>query len=107
MKTNNAVTQEMIDNWKKKYKHIWKTTIGNESFIFRALRRSEYVEVMTTKYDDEAVKIFERQDEIVRKAVLYPENIAEVVDEVGGISSTIADAILEKSGFDMSHTEEL
>ena len=107
MKKKDTITQEMIDNWKKEYGHIFKTSLSSESYIFRPLKRSEYVDVMTTQYDDDKVKIFKRQDEIVKKAVLWPENIDEIVETIGGVATTLADSILEKSGFDISQTEEL
>lgn len=102
-----AVTAAQIETWKDKYRHIYKTTIGDISVIWRKLRRKEYVETMVEKVDSQDTKIFDRQDEICRLCVLFPENINEIIEENGGISGAIADEILLKSGFDVSETEEL
>ena len=39
MNTNNAINQEQLNDWKKEYGHIYKTTIGDVAIIWRKLRR--------------------------------------------------------------------
>lgn len=107
MKKENVINQEQLAEWKKEFGHIYKTTIGEETVIWRKLRRKEYVEAMTQDIDNPATKIFARQDYIVKTVTLFPANIEEIIEESGGFSGSIADEILLKSGFDVSETEEL
>lgn len=107
MVTKDAITQEMIDDWKKEHGEVYRKIIGGKAYVYRPLRRSEYKDVMTAEYEDDSMKIFERQDDIVRTVVLYPENIDEIIENYGGVASTLADIILEKSGFGEGEDEQL
>lgn len=107
MNTNNAINQEQLNDWKKEYGHIYKTTIGDVAIIWRKLRRKEYVETMTAETDSPDTKIFDRQDAIVKLCSLYPDDIEELIEQEAGISGAVADEIPMKSGFDISATEEL
>lgn len=107
MKTNNAITQEMIDDWKKEYGSVYRSKIGKQVFIWRMLNRNDYVSIMTAEYDNPDTKIFDRQDEIVRTVVLWPNNISALIADQGGIATTLADEVLTRAGFEMSETEEL
>lgn len=107
MKKENIVTEEQIAGWKKEYGHVYKTTVGRDYIIWRKLRRKEYVEAMTVEIENEDQKIFERQFMVVKAAALYPENVEALLEESGGLATTLADEIMLKSGFDTSETEEL
>ena len=97
----------MIEEWKDTYKHIFKTTVGEHTFVWHKLRRREYVDIMTIQSDNPASKVFDRQDAICETCVLFPENIEEIIEENGGLAGTIADEVLLRSGFDISDTEEI
>ena len=97
----------MIEEWRDTYKHIFKTTVGEHTFVWHKLRRREYVDIMTIQSDNPASKVFDRQDAICETCVLFPENIEEIIEENGGLAGTIADEILLRSGFDISDTEEI
>lgn len=107
MKNNDAITQDMIDNWKKEYGDLFKTTIGEQAFIWHGLTRNDYKEVMNTEYEESDNKIFDRQDDIVRNCVIYPEDIEDIIERKGGIATTIADEILKEAGFGVTETEQL
>jgi hypothetical protein len=107
-KNDNLLNEEQIHEWKEKYKRIWKTTVGENTIIWRKLSRADYKEIMTDKdILDKDTKIFDRQDQIVEKVALYPDNIVELIEENGGLASTVADRILDESGFNLDQTEEL
>lgn len=107
MNTKNAVNQEQLNDWKKEHGHIYKTTVGDDTIIWRKLRRKEYVETMIAETESPDTKIFDRQDSIVKMCTLYPENIEELIENEAGLAGAVADEILMKSGFDISETEEL
>ena len=107
MKNNEAITQEMIDDWKKQFGELSKTTIGDQVYIWHGLSRNDYKNVMTTEYEDDNSKVFNRQDDIVCNCVIYPENIEEIIEKKGGVATTLADEILEDAGFGATKTEKL
>ena len=104
-----VISQQQIDEWKETYGKIYKSYIGDDTFIFRKLRRKEYVIAMSTEATADAVgdKIYARQDIIAAMATLYPEGIEALISENGGLGTTLSDEIISKSGFDMSITQEL
>ena len=102
-----AINAGQIEEWKDTYKHIFKTVVGEHTFVWRKLRRREYVEIMTEKSDDPATKVFDRQDSICSTCILFPENIDELIEENGGLAGTLADEVLLRSGLDISETEEM
>ena len=85
MKTENAINQQQIDEWKAEYGKIFRTTVGENTVIWRKLRRKEYVHIMSNEatQDIECDKVYARQDLIVAAVTLYPENIEELVAEAG------------------------
>jgi hypothetical protein len=103
---NDAKIQELKKQWGK----IFMTKIGDDVFVWRKLRRKEYVDLMvnTEKLDDDMdVKMFKRQEEIAKLCVLYPENIDELIEENCGIATVLSDEIILRSGFYIKTTEEL
>jgi len=101
--------EQMISEWKAQYGKLYKTKVGGEEYIWRKLRRKEYVELMADKADDDQVtgKVYERQEAITRMVVLYPANIDELIEANAGLATTIADEVILKSGFEIVDTEEL
>lgn len=109
MKTENAINQQQIDEWKAEYGKIFRTTVGEDTVVWRKLRRKEYVHIMSNEatQDIEGDKVYARQDLIVAAVTLYPENIEELIAENAGLATCVADEIILKSGFDLMTTEEL
>ena len=92
---------EKIVYWKAKYKRIFKTEIDKEDYIWRRITRREYTDIALNKIDadNSKIDIYEKQYLFCKAAVLYPENIEEVMNECAGIAPTLADEIIFKSGF--------
>lgn len=108
MKTdNNVLTEAQINDWKKQYGKIYKSLIGDLVIIFRKIKRNEYMKVMTDIDNDDPMKLFLRQDMITKMTTLYPENVEQLIEENGAISTVIANEVLGKSGFDILSTTEL
>lgn len=103
------LTQEQIDAWKKEYGAIYRTNISGVPYIWRKLRRIDYVYVMAQKTEEKSqdARVYARQDEITKLCVLYPDNIAELVEQNGALSTVISDEIMLRSGFAAEETEEL
>ncbi len=103
------LTQEQIEKWKEEFGSIYRTTISGVPYIWRKLRRIDYVYVMSRKTEEknQDARVYARQDEITKMCVLYPENIAELVEQNGALSTVISDEIMLRSGFAAEETEEL
>lgn len=99
-----------IQAWKAEHGKVFKTVIDGEDYIWRKLKRKEYVALMASKTEadeDLDARIYERQEEIAKLVVLHPENIAELVDQNAGLATTIADEVIARSGFGITETQEL
>lgn len=108
MDKTNTVTQKQIADWKKEYGHVYRTRLGATDVFWHKLRRKEYVDIMTADYTEEGqARIFARQDRIVKAATLWPEDVEKYIDGLAGFSTSIADEIMDRSGFNVAETEEL
>ena len=106
------LTYELIEEIKKKYKKVWKTTlIDGTEIIWRRLNRKEYKTIMKDyEYiQDRGERLMYREDAVCRAAVVYPcaSVLEDIIDSMAGVSSVLSDDIYEKSGFRVDAPEEL
>lgn len=106
------LTYELIEEIKKKYKKVWKTTlIDGTEIIWRRLNRKEYKTIMKDyEYiQDRGERLMEREDAVCRAAVVYPcaSVLEDIIDSMAGVSAVLSDDIYEKSGFRVDAPEEL
>jgi hypothetical protein len=101
--------EQKISQWKVQYGKLYKSVIDGDVYIWRKLKRKEYVELMADKSEEDQVtgKIYERQEKIASIVVLYPNNIGELIETNAGLATTIADEVIMRSGFELASTEEL
>ena len=100
--------EQLIAGWKAEYGKVYKTTIDGEEFIWRKLKRKEYVDiVLSGSEEDKTEDIYLRQELITKTVVLYPENASDLIDKSAGIAFTLSEEILAKSGFGLPTTKEL
>lgn len=90
-------TAEQIHEWKQEYGdgEIYSTEIKGRVFVFRTLNVGEFMSLPIGQGNGDQ---FELEDLILSWGVLYPKN-AELDRIPAGIASTIAEEILEVSGF--------
>jgi len=105
-KVHVELTEEVIQQWKKEFGKVFRSTINGQAIIWRKLKRKDYVKIMS---NDEGISkdIYERQEEITKICVLYPSKIEDLIIENGGLATAISDEVLSKSGFDIEDTVEL
>ena len=85
---------------------VFVTNIAGVQIIWRKLKRSEYKEIMSTKFDDnEDIQYFERQDAMAKKVILYPENVDRLLEDYAGVSDIIATETMIKTGFGIANTK--
>ncbi|MNQ63141.1 hypothetical protein D3C85_775120 [compost metagenome] len=97
--------QSEILAWKKQFGRIYKTnTPDGDSFVWRALNRFEYKQIMSTPNTNELL----REEMIAETCVLFPYNYCyeDMVNQAGGIPSMLAEQIMQKSAFTRKVTVE-
>ena len=98
MEEKVTVTQELINEWKDKYKFIYRVPIASSVFYYRTITRDDYKDITISQMEGK-LKDYERA--IVERCLL---NSFDFDDETlftkGGIYTTLSDEILKKSGFD-------
>ena len=102
--------EEKIVQWKKIYKKVFSSQIDGTEYIWHRISRKDYNDVMEINVGDSIEdKIYNRQIEIIKASVLNmdEEEINSKIDELAGLASSLADEILNKSGFSIESTVEL
>lgn len=88
-----------IDLWKKQYtkEKIFHTQILDKHFVFRTLNRFEYKQIVAI----ENIDALYREEIICHTCVLWPINydFKKMAAEDSGYPSTLAQIIMENSGF--------
>ncbi len=103
-KTIEIIAEEL----KKEHKEVYVTDIAGLQIIWRKLKRSEYKELMTAKFDDnEELEFLEKQDFVAKKVILYPENVEELLEEYAGVADLIATETMIRTGFGLTNTRAI
>lgn len=98
---------ELIPAWKKQFGRLYKNTVDDVEVIWRPIRRGEYRELLNISVDENEDAFFARQEKTCQMAVLYPKDIASLIEQKAGLATVLSEEILAKSGFDISETEAL
>lgn len=95
----NGPGMSQIDVWKKQFskEKIFHTQILDKHFIFRTLNRFEYKQIVSI----ENIDALYREEIICKTCVLWPFNydFKVMANEDSGYPSTLAQIIMENSGF--------
>lgn len=104
--TDQIKFDKKVNELKAKYKKVYLTSISDEKFIWRTLRRSEYKEVMALGADDTDMSdkdvLYLREEALAKKVLLYPENVDEILEDLAAVAEVISSECMEKSGFNTS-----
>lgn len=109
-KVVTELTEGQIAAWKKEWGKVFKTVVDGEAYVWRKLRRHEYVQAMSLEVEEgELAKnnIYYRQEYIANTITLHPANVQERLTESAGLATAIADAAIAVAGFDVEETKEL
>lgn len=93
----NGPTREEVEDWKKKYKRIYYLPFDDGIYIFRALKRPEYKEIIRNV----DLSALDREEMFAERCVVFPRDftIEKANEGDAGVVSVLSDAIMEKSGF--------
>lgn len=96
-----------VDLWKKQYtkEKIFHTQILDKHFVFRTLNRFEYKQIVAI----ENIDALYREEIICQTCVLWPFNydFKKMAVEDSGYPSTLAQIIMENSGFTKEYGIEI
>lgn len=90
-------TRQEVEEWKEKYGNVYFIPLADNYYIFRALTRAEYREVI----ENQDLTLLDREEIFTEKCVLFPRNYRASKDSKGnaGVPSALAEVIMDKSGF--------
>ena len=95
----NGPGMSQVELWKKQYtqEKVFHVQIIDRDFIFRTLNRFEYKQIVAI----ENIDALYREELICKTCVLFPYNydIKTMATEDSGYPSTLAQIIMENSGF--------
>ena len=91
------VTEKQIEEWKAKYKDIYKIDVLGVSYIYRGLSRAEQKEIKKLVDQNKPNAQEWYDEEIVRRCVLSP--VIDTEAGVSGLIDTLADKIMVASGY--------
>lgn len=84
---------ELIDKFKEQYKNVYVQQFDRDIFIYRTLGRKEYSDI----FIDEDLSDQDKEEEICKLCVLYPENFDYENCEEAGLPTELAAKIIENS----------
>jgi hypothetical protein len=89
--------QSDITSWKKQYGDVFVATVKEQEFVFRALERFEYKEILGLPNTDPLM----REEMICEYCVLYPQNydFSTMANQKAGYPAVLAELIMDHSGF--------
>lgn len=94
----DSPTLNEIEEWRERFQgKIFMTRLGDDMYIYRPIRRSEYKNIFKLQNTDQ----YYREEKICETCVLYPRNYGFAVTANGpaGVPSMLFEMILSESGF--------
>lgn len=97
-----APTREVINDWKNKHRNVQVFILsGDDVFIFRSITRSEYrkIQSLPEAIRKEIPNITDEdlddkfKDAVCKTAILFPENIDQQLETLGGLSGLLVEQI--------------
>lgn len=98
--------EQAAEKLKEIHGDVFITKVADIEVVWRKLKRSEYKEAMSIKFDEnEDINYFERQDFMAKKVILYPENVDALLEDYAGVSDIVATETMIKTGFGIANTK--
>lgn len=91
--------QGLVEMWKQQFGEVYSSSFGDETFIWRCLRRNEYKEVLRIQVKNGDTMF--REESICQRCVLWPigYSITAMISGKAGTPTLLAEQIMDKSGF--------
>lgn len=94
----DSPTLNEVEEWKERFQgKLFMTRIGDDMYIFRPIRRTEYKNIFKVPNTDQYYK----EEKVCEACVLYPRNYGFAVTANGpaGAPTMLFEMILSESGF--------
>lgn len=110
---DKIISQQQLDEWKLRHGELYRTYLNGKSYIWHKIKRKDYISLMTdtelSAIDNAELRIFMRQEKIVKLCVLYPEpkELENIVENNAGVAGNISDEIMLVSGFRPVSSEQI
>lgn len=102
---------QKIERWRELYQKIYLSVYDEQEFVWRKIKRREYVEIMENTSEENIDDVVEyRQYLTIKTCVLSPNNekeIDDLLEEYPGLLTSLSAEILKKSGFSKPLTIEI
>ena len=104
-KDPKVLTSEIIDKLKEENpRGIYKVIVSDEVYIVRTLERDEYVKIS----NNPETGISEKEELITEACVVWPNMKLEDVQKLpAGAPTTLAELVMQRSGFEAASVEKL
>lgn len=102
---------QKIERWRNLYQKIYLSVYDEQEFVWRKIKRREYVEIMENTPEENLDDVVEyRQYLTIKTCVLSPnseQEIDDLLEEYPGLLTSLSAEILKKSGFSKPLTIEI
>lgn len=88
-----ANLSKVIDGFKEKYRNIYLYQFGDEVFIYHAIGRRQYKELL----QNDKFNAQDREEQLCKMCVVYPENYPFDTCEHAGLPTVLAEEIIKNS----------
>lgn len=107
----NLSNDKKIEKWRALYQKIYLSVYDEQEFVWRKIKRREYVEIMENTSEENIDDVVEyRQYLTIKTCVLSPSldtEIDDLLEEYPGLLTSLSAEILRKSGFSKPLTIEI
>lgn len=95
-----APTQEQVDQWKTKFGDVFVSGFSEEElFIFRSIKRQEWIALQTEAAKQQQITEFEFEEMVCDTCVLWRSNTISWQNSKAGTVSALHEQILQRSNF--------
>lgn len=102
------LTEEKVQELKEQYGEIYKTEIGGDEYVYRPLKRQEYIEMQNEALSSmnpngmvDPRDSAEAEEKMIKKCVVFPEGDIDFSDSKAGVVPTLSAYISDISGFNV------
>ena len=107
------VTENRLKELKETYRKLYQTEFDDDIFIWHALSRNEFTNIVnkTAEIEDDELRIIEREKLFVKAACIFPSADSKEMDtfikDEDVMTTTLSNEILQRSGFVAPKTKRL
>jgi hypothetical protein len=101
------VTIEQVNEWKAKYKRVFKVTLDKVDYYYTTLKKDDYMKLITRQSMEED---FDYEYETLSICLLSPaitKQFKSDLNDKSGLGYVLLEQVMVKSGWEQVESEEL